>query len=106
MGLLARRQQQRITVFTPKIQPGDAPAYPLGTRVTIALPKQEMSLLALIIYALPLLAALLAAGVLSLFTVSDWLIAALFFSTLLCGVITLKYLLRGRMERFRPRLVS
>lgn len=106
MGLLARRQQQRITVFPPKTQAGDASFYPLGARVTIALPKQDMSLLALLVYALPLLAALLVAGVSSLLTVSEWLVAALFFSTLIGGVITLRYLMRGRMERFRPRLVS
>jgi len=106
MGLLARRQQQRITVFPSKMQSDDGAIYPLGTRVTIALPKHDMSLLALLVYALPLLAALLVAGFASLFVVSEWRIAALFFSALMCGVITLKYLMRGRMERFRPRLVS
>ncbi|GGC82391.1 SoxR reducing system RseC family protein [Vreelandella lutescens] len=106
MGLLARRQQQRITVFPSKALARVESAYPLGSQATIALPKHDMSLLACLVYALPLLMALLVAGVTSLLDVSEWHIATLFFSTLIGGVITLRYLMRGRMERFRPRLVS
>ena len=106
MGLLARRQQQHITVYPKARVASGASAYPLGSQVTIALPKHDISYLALLVYALPLLAALLVSGGASLLGINEWLSVALFFSALICGVIVLKYLMRGRMERFRPRLVS
>ena len=106
MGLLARRQQQRITVLPSPSPLSHHAAYPLGSTVTIALPKHQVSHLTLFIYAVPLFLAMLAAGLASLLGGREWLCVMLFFGTLMCSVLTLKYLMRGRMERFRPRLVS
>ena len=106
MGLLARRQQQRIIVFASAPRPSLPAAYPLNSDVTIALPKRQMNYLTLLIYVIPLLLALLVAGAASLLDAREWLSVALFFSALMCSVLALKYLLRERMERFRPRLVS
>lgn len=105
MGLLARRQQQRITVFPPPTMTVDASAFPVGCQVTIELPKHQINHLTLLIYAMPLCLALMVTGLVSLFGVSEWIAATLFFSALICCVVGLKYLMRGRMERFRPRLV-
>ncbi|WP_404374674.1 SoxR reducing system RseC family protein [Vreelandella aquamarina] len=106
MGLLARRQRQRVVVYPPNDCAKLSIRYPLGSSVMLTLPKNDISLLALIIYALPLFIALFASGSGVLLGGNEWLCAGLFFGTLLCGMVALKYLIRGRMERFRPRLVS
>ena len=79
--------------------------YPLGHSVTISLPRASVTLLAFCVYALPLFIALLLAGVAPLVSAAVWFAPLMFFSALLIGAIGVKYLLRGRSERFRPRLV-
>ncbi len=95
-----------LSFFASAPRPSLPAAYPLNSDVTIALPKRQMNYLTLLIYVIPLLLALLVAGAASLLDAREWLSVALFFSALMCSVLALKYLLRERMERFRPRLVS
>jgi sigma-E factor negative regulatory protein RseC len=85
--------------FAPK-------GYALGDRVTISLPTTSVTLLAFFIYGLPLLLALLLSGVVSLASPLNWLAPVVFFIALVAGVASVKYLLHGRREHFRPRLVS
>lgn len=106
MGVLARRQQQHI-VLKPDCPPERyLSRYPIGSPVTFILPQSDVTLMALLVYTLPLLMALLFSGGAAWLGTAEWLSAALFFSILISGIGVLKYLLRGRMERFRPRLVS
>ena len=110
LGLLAKRGHQRIAVALPEpFQQGDQCAlkgYALGDRVTISLPTTSVTLLAFFIYGLPLLLALLLSGVVSLASPLNWLAPVVFFIALVAGVASVKYLLHGRREHFRPRLVS
>ncbi|MGP8288662.1 SoxR reducing system RseC family protein [Vreelandella zhanjiangensis] len=106
MGILARQQRQRIEVTSSHPAPLLGERYPLGSQVTLSLERSDITLLALLIYALPLVMALLLAGCLAAINVVEWAVPASFFATLLIGVLGLKYLLSGRTERFRPRLVS
>lgn len=106
MGLVARRQHQRIVLKPPGL-PEQYPAdYPLGAQVTFTLSKDDVTLMALLVYALPLVLALSVSGGATWLGALEWQSAVIFFGVLLSGVSALKYLLRGRMERFRPRLVS
>ncbi|MGM0831547.1 SoxR reducing system RseC family protein [Halomonas qinghailakensis] len=105
VGLLARRQPHTV------IDPGGLPShyanrYPLGSLVSFTVEKSDVSVLALLVYALPLLFSIIISGAAAGRGVSDWFCALLFFSTLIVSMVILKYLLRGRVERFRPRLVS
>lgn len=105
VGLLARRQPHAV------IDPGGLPSqypsrYPIGSLVSFTVGKNDVNRLALLVYALPLLFAIIISGAASGMGRSDWFCAMLFFSTLISSVVILKYLLRGRVERFRPRLVS
>ncbi|MGO3056760.1 SoxR reducing system RseC family protein [Halomonas sp. AOP43-A1-21] len=106
MGILARQQRQCIEVTSshPVLLLGER--YPLGSPVTLCLERSDITLLALLIYALPLLMALALSGCLAALRVTEWIVPASFFATLLIGVVGLKHLLSGRTERFRPRLVS
>lgn len=110
LGLFAHRAHQRIAVALPEsFQQGeqyDPSGYPIGDRVTISLPSTSVTLLAFFIYGLPLLLALLLSGVASLVSPLNWLASVVFFVALVAGVVSVKYLLHGRRERFRPRLVS
>lgn len=106
MGILARQQRQRIEVTSSHPVSLLGERYPLGTQVALSLERSDITLLALLIYALPLLMALLLSGCLAALSVTEWVVPASFFATLLIGVVGLKYLLSGRTERFRPRLVS
>lgn len=106
MGILARQQRQRIEVTSSHPAPLLGERYPLGSQVTLSLERSDITLLALLIYALPLLMALLLSGCLAVSSVAEWVVPASFFATLLTGVVGLRYLLSGRTERFRPRLVS
>jgi sigma-E factor negative regulatory protein RseC len=110
LGLLARRGHQRIAVALPEpFQQGEQcgpQGYTLGDRVTISLPSTSVTLLAFFIYGLPLLLALLLSGVASLVSPLNWLAPVVFFIALVGGAVSVKYLLRGRGERFRPHLVS
>ncbi|WAM47171.1 SoxR reducing system RseC family protein [Vreelandella venusta] len=105
VGLLARRRPR--TVIDPGVLPSQySNLYPIGSLVSFTVPKSDVNTLALLVYALPLVLALIITGAASGMGARDWVCAVLFFSTLISSVIILKYLLRGRMERFRPRLVS
>ena len=106
MGILARQQRQRIEVTSSHPAPLLGERYPLGSQVTFSLERSDITLLALLIYALPLLMALLLSGCLAALSVAGWAVPASFFATLLMGMVGLRYLLSGRTERFRPRLVS
>ncbi|WP_083005514.1 SoxR reducing system RseC family protein [Halomonas sp. GT] len=105
VGLLARRQPHIVIV------PGGLPSqylslYPIGSLVSFTVAKNDVNILAVLVYALPLLFAIIISGAASGGGANDWFCALLFFSTLIGSAIILKCLLRGRVERFRPRLVS
>ncbi|WP_246129492.1 SoxR reducing system RseC family protein [Halovibrio variabilis] len=103
VGLLSPQRSHRVAVaLTEKSQH----AYPLGSHVTVSLPRASLTLLAFFVYALPLLMALLLSGLASFMNAGTWIAPLIFFSTLGGGVISVKYLLCGRRERFRPRLVN
>ncbi len=106
MGILARQQRQRIEVISPHPAPLLSERYPLGSQVMLSLERSDITLLALLIYALPLVVALLLAGCLAAVNVAEWAVPASFFVTLSIGLVGLRYLLSGRTERFRPQLVS
>lgn len=111
VGLLARKRSQRLAVALPRLVSSNSPQktveqrYPLGHSVTISLPRASITLLAFCVYALPLFIALLLAGLAPLVSGATWFAPSLFFTALLIGAVSIKYLLRGRSERFRPRLV-
>ncbi|TVP43289.1 MAG: Fis family transcriptional regulator [Halomonas sp.] len=106
VGLLARRRRQRIIVtssFMPSLMKQH---YPLGSSVVVSLPRASITLLAFCIYALPLLIAMLLSGLASYANDPVWLAPLVFFAALAGGALSVKYLLRGQIERFRPRLVN
>ncbi|PCF97315.1 SoxR reducing system RseC family protein [Vreelandella nigrificans] len=106
MGLIARRQQQYV-VLKPDCSPEHyQQRYPLGTSVTFTVSRADLTAIALLVYTMPLLFALILSGVAVWLGAVEWQSAAIFFGALMCGVIALKYGLRGRTEHFRPRLVS
>ncbi len=106
VGLLARQRSQRIAVALPAKSYSVERCYPLGNQVTISLPRASVTLLAFFVYAPPLLLALLLSGMASLVSATLWLAPTIFFIALVGGALSVKCLLRGRRERFRPRLVS
>ncbi|MGE6607637.1 SoxR reducing system RseC family protein [Halomonas sp. NPDC076908] len=106
LGLLSRRRSQRVAITVPNKHAKVEQLYPIGSHVTISLPRTSITLLAFCIYALPLIAALLLSGLASLLNGAVWLAPLTFFVTLVSGAISVKYLLRGQSERFRPCLVS
>nr|WP_290837232.1 SoxR reducing system RseC family protein [Halomonas sp.] len=106
LGLLSRRRSQRLVITVPDKLAKVEQHYPLGSHVTISLPRTSITLLAFCIYALPLIAALLLSGLASLLSNAVWLAPLIFFVTLVSGAISVKYLLHGQSERFRPSLVS
>lgn len=106
LGLLSRRRTQRVAITVPNKLAKVEQHYPIGSHVTISLPRTSITLLAFCIYALPLIAALLLSGLASLLSNAVWLAPLTFFVTLVSGAVSVKYLLRGQSERFRPSLVS
>ncbi|MGP9466225.1 SoxR reducing system RseC family protein [Halomonas sp. TP35] len=106
MGVLARQQRQRIEVKTSYASSQLCEHYPLGTSVTLTLGRSDITLLALLVYALPLLVALLLSGGVAALDGAVWWAPASFFMTLFVGCVILKKLISGRTERFRPQLVS
>lgn len=106
LGLFARRRSQRITVALPNDFPHDQQRYSIGSQVTISLPRDSVTLLAFYVYALPLIVALLLAGLSMTLSAALWFGPLVFFTALVGGVISVKYLLGGQSERFRPCLVS
>ncbi|WP_235042086.1 SoxR reducing system RseC family protein [Vreelandella profundi] len=111
VGLLARQRSQQLVVVLSREAPVDTDqsieqCYPLGQQVTISLPRTSVTLLAFFVYALPLVAALLLAGLAPFVSSAQWLAPLVFFAALVAGAISMKVLLRERSERFRPRLVS
>jgi len=106
VGLLAPRRSQRIAVALPANADNVKQCYPLGAPITISLPRASITLLAFCIYALPLLAALVLSGLAAQVSATIWLAPVVFFIALGGGVLGVKYLMHGRGERFRPRLVS
>ncbi|MGO2393336.1 MULTISPECIES: SoxR reducing system RseC family protein [Halomonas] len=110
VGLLARQRSRQLVVALPCAASIDTDqsveqCYPLGQQVTISLPRTSVTLLAFFVYALPLMAALLLAGLVPLISTAQWLAPLVFFAGLIVGAISMKVLLRERSERFRPRLV-
>lgn len=106
MGLMARRQQQQLVV-KPSCPPEQyEQRYPLGTSVTFSVPKNDLTAVALLVYTLPLLVALILSGSAAWAGASEWQSAAIFFGALISCTVALKYGMSGRTERFRPRLVS
>ncbi|MDQ7731579.1 SoxR reducing system RseC family protein [Halomonas sp. SpR1] len=104
--LLARQRSQRVAVALPPKTSNAEQNYPLGSQVTISLPRASVTLLAFCVYGLPLMLALLLSGMLSLVSTMSWLAPLSFFIALVGGSLGIKYLMRGRGERFRPRLVN
>ncbi|MBE0401545.1 SoxR reducing system RseC family protein [Halomonas sp. FME1] len=110
VGLLARQRSRQLVVALPRAASVDTDqaveqCYPLGQQVTISLPRTSVTLLAFFVYAFPLMAALLLAGLVPLVSTALWLAPLVFFATLIMCAISMKVLLRERSERFRPRLV-
>lgn len=105
-SLLARQRSQRIAVTLPTSTSNAERNYPLGSQVTISLPRASVTLLAFCVYGLPLMLALLLSGTVSLVSAISWLTPLSFFIALVGGSLGIKYLMRGRGERFRPRLVN
>tara|TARA_R110002049_G_scaffold80386_3_gene204416 strand:- start:242 stop:736 length:495 start_codon:yes stop_codon:yes gene_type:complete len=106
LGLLTRRRSQHIAVALPESARGVEQCYPLGKLVTISLPSASVTLLAFFVYGLPLLLALLLSGLAARVSDSIWLPPLIFFIALMGGALSINYLIRGRGERFRPRLVN
>lgn len=106
LGLLSRRRSQRVVITVPDRLAKVEQFYPIGSHVTISLPRISITLLAFCVYTLPLIAAILLSGLASLVSGAVWLAPLIFFVTLVSGAISVKYLLRGQSERFRPCLVS
>lgn len=106
MGLVARHQQQQLVLKPDCSSDHYERCYPLGASVTFSLIKTDLTAIALLIYTLPLLAALTLSGAAVSAGVSEWQSVAIFFGALMSVAFALKYSLRGRTERFRPRLVS
>ncbi|NYS76309.1 SoxR reducing system RseC family protein [Halomonas glaciei] len=106
LGLLARRHNQHIAIAIPESARDIEQRYPLGDLVTISLPSASVTLLAFFVYGLPLLLALLLSGLVSRVSASIWLPPLIFFIALVGGALSINYLMRGRGERFRPRLVN
>lgn len=104
--LLARQRSQRIAVTLPPRASNAERNYPLGSQVTVSLPRASVTLLAFCVYGLPLMLALLLSGTLSFVSTMSWLAPLSFFIALVGGTLGIKYLMRGRGERFRPRLVN
>ncbi|WP_249975459.1 SoxR reducing system RseC family protein [Vreelandella olivaria] len=106
LGLVARRQRQHIVLKPDCSSDQYQIRYPLGEPVTFMLAKNGLTSVALLVYALPLMFALLLSGGAAWLGVKEWFSAAIFFGALISSVVALRYRLRGRTERFRPRLVS
>lgn len=106
VGLLTRQRIQRIAVAPPPKVHSPEQNYPLGSQVTISLPRASVTLLAFCVYGLPLLLALLLSGLVSFVSTQTWLAPLVFFIALGGCVLSIKCLMRGRGERFRPRLVN
>ncbi|MBZ5486750.1 SoxR reducing system RseC family protein [Halomonas aquamarina] len=106
MGVLARRSHQQIEVMVSCAVDQLAVRYPVGDRVALSLERADITLLAFLIYALPLLLALLISGGVAALDQVVWAAPVSFFVSLVAGLIGLRCLLSGRTERFRPRLVS
>ncbi|MGO2243369.1 MAG: SoxR reducing system RseC family protein, partial [Halomonas sp.] len=71
VGLLARQRSRQLVVALPRAASVDTDqaveqCYPLGQQVTISLPRTSVTLLAFFVYAFPLMAALLLAGLVPL----------------------------------------
>lgn len=106
VGLLSPQRSQRIAVALPPKTHSAERNYPLGSQVTISLPRASITLLAFFVYGLPLLLALFLSGLVSLVSTTIWLAPLFFFIALVGGALSIKSLMRGRGERFRPRLVN
>lgn len=106
VGLLARQRSQRIAISLPRHTSHAERNYALGSQVTISLPRASVALLAFCVYGLPLVLALLLSGMATLVSTTIWLPPVSFFIALIGGALSIKCLMRGRGERFRPRLVN
>lgn len=106
LGLLSRRRSQHIAIALPESALDIEQRYPLGKLVTISLPSASVTLLAFFVYGFPLLLALLLSGIVSRVSDLIWLPPLIFFIALVGGALSINSLLRGRGERFRPRLVN
>jgi sigma-E factor negative regulatory protein RseC len=81
--------------------------FPLGSQVCIRMPRRSLTRLALWVYALPLLVAMISVGLLSVAEMtSQWNAPMLFFVTLIAAVVALRVKNRRDAERFRPYLVN
>lgn len=105
LGLLSPRRSQQVALELPGRTEAIEQAYPLGSLVTISLPSASVTLLAFCLWAAFTFGA---AAVRSGLRCQYCYLAGPcgLFIALVGGVISVKYLLRGRRERFRPRLVS
>ncbi|MWJ26756.1 Fis family transcriptional regulator [Halomonas sp. ZH2S] len=97
-GLFIRSQRWHLEVVAPK-------PLAIGEVVSLALPRKTLSLLAATVYALPLVFALIIAGVGQGLFEAPWMAPVGFFVGLLGSILGLHYFLKEQRERFRPRLV-
>ncbi|MCA1772540.1 MAG: SoxR reducing system RseC family protein [Halomonas sp.] len=103
-GLLSRSRTWQLEV---DVTPHDGYSLPpLNSEVTVAMQKASITQLTWLIYGLPLLTALVVAGMGSLASDNTWLAPGLFFGVLICGMVGLKYVLGQRAELFRPQLAG
>lgn len=114
LGLLSRRRAMQVAVKLPAdsndtdLNSSRYPSlrYSQGSLVTISLPRTSITQLAFFVYGLPLLLALLLSGLVALVSNTVWLAPLSFFFALVVSALTIKCLMSGRGERFRPRLVN
>ncbi|WP_346798720.1 SoxR reducing system RseC family protein [Halomonas sp. Bachu 37] len=100
LGLLARQEKRRISVAL-----GSSPSPQIGDTVSVAIPARIVTWLALFTYGVPLLLALVSAGLVQALQLPAWAPPVAFFFALACAACGLRYFLSRKMERFRPRLV-
>lgn len=103
-GLLARPRSWQVDIDTSPYYGASVPS--LNSDVTLVMRKVSITWLTWLIYGLPLLVALVIAGVASTVSDATWLAPSLFFSVLISGMMGLKYALGQRAEFFRPQLAK
>lgn len=99
-GLLARRRPSRLAVHTDV-------SLRVGDRVRLGMPTKSFLQAALIVYGLPLLAAILAGGFAETTLPSGYVTVPLaFVGGLLAGCLMSRYLLQRHQRQYQPILLA